>query len=297
MGRFRFRGSVAEAFLPALALLALPTSGHAATKVDELAPSSKWNVDYDDRSCVLQRAFGPEDDPVLLRMVKFEPGDHFQLLAAGKRFLRTKQGDRMTIRYGSGEGVHKVENVLVGDGAKGLGTVFVTSTRILPARFENERPVPVTVEEERAVTRITMSPVRGHELALLTGPLDKAFAAWRTCTERLVRKWGLDPAAQAALKRPATPSSDPGKWLLSTDYPLAQLMFGKQALVNFRLNVGKDGVPTACEVQKSYSDKAFDDRSCAMLMKRARFTPALDAQGQPIESYYVNRIVWKIGSG
>jgi outer membrane biosynthesis protein TonB len=69
-------------------------------------------------------------------------------------------------------------------------------------------------------------------------------------------------------------------------------IMGKQALVNFRLSVRAQGVPTACEVQSSYNDKKFDEVTCAALMRRARFSPALDAKGQPVLSYFLRTVCW-----
>ncbi len=38
--------------------------------------------------------------------------------------------------------------------------------------------------------------------------------------------------------------------------------------------------------------KKFDDATCAALMRRVRFTPALDAKGQPVPSFYLNTVRW-----
>jgi len=150
----------------------------------------------------------------------------------------------------------------------------------------------ITEEMERQVTQISVSRMRGREIVLKTGPLDKAFAAWRQCTRQLVSTWGLDPIQQERRQRPPVPRSEPQTWLHSGDYPVGALAQGAQAIVNFRLTVDGGGVPTACEIQRSYSGEMFDKVSCKALMKRARFEPALDEAGKPIASYYMNRIIW-----
>jgi len=153
---------------------------------------------------------------------------------------------------------------------------------------------PVTRATEAAVKTITIS-YAGRQRIVATGPLDKAFDALRKCTDNLMTTWGLDPAQQAALSRRPAPLSPPTRWFGSSDYPPAMLIRGKQALVNFRLSVSAQGVPTACEVQSSYNEKKFDDTTCASLMRRARFTPALDAKGQPVPSFYLNTVRWIMG--
>ena len=88
------------------------------------------------------------------------------------------------------------------------------------------------------------------------------------------------------------PLSNPGTWLRSGDYPGGALFKGAQALVSFRLAVDAGGAPTACEIQRSYSGELFDKASCKGLMARARFAPALDADGKPIASYFASTIKW-----
>ena len=73
------------------------------------------------------------------------------------------------------------------------------------------------------------------------------------------------------------------------------LLKAKQALINFRLSVDAHGIPTAREIQRSYNDKKFDKLSCALLLRRACFSPALDATGVPVPSYYFDTMRWIMG--
>lgn len=149
----------------------------------------------------------------------------------------------------------------------------------------------MTAATEAMIRTIKIS-IYGHERVFKTGPLDKPFEALRKCTDNLVSTWGLDPKQQATLSERPRPRSSPGGWLAPNDYPSSMRMRGKQAQVNFRLSVSAEGAPTACEVQSSYNDKTFDDVTCRVLMRRARFSPALDAKGQPVPSFYLNTVRW-----
>lgn len=124
-----------------------------------------------------------------------------------------RQDDPLTIRYGDGVAVHPVEGLLVGEGEDGLRIDFMLGN--IAGQHGDQRRLlhPPTPETERAVTRIYVAKIRGRELVLKTGPLDKAFAAWRQCTDQLVRSWGLDPVQQAHRPAPAGAQSDPGTWL------------------------------------------------------------------------------------
>lgn len=68
------------------------------------------------------------------------------------------------------------------------------------------------------------------------------------------------------MKKPAwgraQAQSSLGRWIKYTGYAVAVLALGKQAVVNFRLTVDEIGKPSACKIQRSYNDKAFDNATC-----------------------------------
>lgn len=136
---------------------------------------------------------------------------------------------------------------------------------------------------------------RGSErFRLATGNMAAPLKALRTCTDELVTHWGIDVERHRQLSRRPMPRSNPGRWLTSSDYPLGALSSGKQALVRFRLMVDEEGKPTACRIQHSIGDEAFDRVSCERLMARASFQPGLDGEGRPLASYYVNAVRFMI---
>lgn len=288
----RHAARVVPAVLALCGLAATPPALAGKPKVEELAPFLPWNVDWTDKTCVLQRGFGTVEDPLVLRLERFGPQPGFQLVVTGKRLTPVSQGDTLYIRYGEGGPVHRINRVLIGDTKGGARSIFVPRTSIAGDLHDTRADPAITEEMERKVTRISLARVHGREIVLKTGPLDKAFAAWRKCTRQLVATWGLDPEQQERLQRAATPRNDPGIWLHGDDYPVGALAKGAQAIVNFRLIVDAAGVPTDCEIQRSYSGELFDKASCRALMARARFEPALDEAGKPIASYYTSVISW-----
>jgi hypothetical protein len=54
------------------------------------------------------------------------------------------------------------------------------------------------------------------------------------------------------------------------------------------------GRPTDCIVQEATNPRRFAEVSCEVIMRKARFLPALDAQGAPINSYWSHRIRWVV---
>lgn len=270
-------------------------SVRAEAKPVTLVALTPWNVDYGEKICTLRRAFGTREKPSVVIMDRFGPTDSFQFTIVSNEFTSFTQGQPLSLQFGE-QAARRMQSVIPGKTANGTKTLFFANTSLAPTiegPDEDWRP-PVTRATETAVKTITIS-YSGRQRVFTTGPLDKAFDALRKCTDNLVKTWGFDPQQQAALSRRPDPLSSPSRWIGSSDYPSAMLNRGKQALVNFRLSVSAQGLPTACEVQSSYNEKKFDDATCAALMRRARFTPALDAKGQPVASFYLNTVRWIMG--
>ncbi|MXP29240.1 TonB family protein [Porphyrobacter algicida] len=87
---------------------------------------------------------------------------------------------------------------------------------------------------------------------------------------------------------------DPGSWVPSDDYPPAALHMNAEGAVGVRIKVGEDGVPTYCAVHRSSGNADLDKAACDAVMLRAKFRPATDESGNPVQSVYSTRIVWKL---
>jgi hypothetical protein len=270
---------------------ALPASAREATR---LKPVTPWNVDYSEKSCILRRGFADAADPDILNIEQFGPSNSFQLLLFSNELRRYEQGSSIWLRLGADERSHMI-GVMPGQTKDKKAFLSITRTSLafnwaqVKEPAEEESFAPVTPAREAAITSIGVE-FAGRAVIFETGPLHKPFEALRKCTDNLVKSWGLDPVQQARLRTHPEPLSSPGGWITSASYPAGMLMSGKQAIVNFRLNVDDKGLPTACEVQRSYADPTFDKVTCTLIMRRARFSPALDANGKAVPSYYLNTV-------
>ena len=45
-----------------------------------------------------------------------------------------------------------------------------------------------------------------------------------------------------------------------------------------------------CHVLMRFNPDEFADLTCNLLKKRATFKPAVDAQGNPVKTYFVNKV-------
>ncbi|MBP8233959.1 energy transducer TonB [Rhizorhabdus sp.] len=109
----------------------------------------------------------------------------------------------------------------------------------------------------------------------------------------------ITPAAPPAPPPPAVsrrgePRGTPGEWVTPEDYPSADLRAENQGTTGFELAVGTDGKATNCSVTNSSGFPSLDQKACQMLLRRARFKPQLDGNGQPMPFTYRNRVRWQI---
>ena len=85
-----------------------------------------------------------------------------------------------------------------------------------------------------------------------------------------------------------------GPWVMTEDWPSAALREGREGIAAYALDVGIDGLPIACSITTSSGHEDLDERTCTLLMRRARFEPAKDVKGNPMRSVFTGRMRWGI---
>jgi Gram-negative bacterial TonB protein C-terminal len=293
--------------LAAIAVLFSGTPAFPAKKEPlRLAKSSSWNVDYADDRCRLARGFGTGDQEVIILLDRFGPGDHFRLTVTGKPVTTTRPNGDVVLQFGPAEQEQTVP-FLSGNIGKGTPALIIAgSLRIsaptaeeLKAREDKDYSPDIQLSavdgaKAAAVRYLQIGKPFRQTIILETGSMRAAFAALDKCVDELQTHWGIDVEKHKTLKRYATPAQSPGNWIISGDYPIKMLMEGQPSIVEFRLSVGEDGKPTACHIQLTTRPKEFDDAVCKSLMRRAKFEPALDAEGKPLASFYRNTVRFQI---
>jgi TonB family protein len=271
-------------------------------EVRRLKPVSQWQVDYADESCQLARAFGQGNQKVILILYQLAPGDWFKLTLIGSS-LKPAEFARQKGRLQFGP-IEAESEITVVEGESGPDRLLIIegTERLAPLSDEEKkanasadrrgtyhRVPPIGLEREKAATWFALENIMKFDLVLETGPMDAAMTIMRDCTWNLVESWGLDVAQQMALQRMGYPKGD-RTWFNADDYPKSMVASNKEGIVNFRLMIDPTGKPDSCHIQVSTRPKAFDDVVCRGMMKRARFHPALDAEGKPVRSFYQNTI-------
>lgn len=281
--------------------LLLVSPVQAAPKPPTSLPKvGKWEINYDEDSCHLFARFGTGDDQIVLALTRMSPTDWLEMTLFGKPLKFGEIAMPVEVSFGSQAVPFKRSGVAISTGADKTPGVIVEGLRVDGWQFPEKPKGPVEIpklspETETAVTSITIKRPGGKAFRLETGPMGPPMAAMRACTDDLLVHWGYDPKVEAGLTRRAAPITNPGTWLRSEDFPDKSLYRGHNGYVRFRLDVAPDGKVAGCRVLFRTNPDDFADLSCKLLLQRARMTPALDAAGKPVKSFYMSRIKWVAG--
>lgn len=94
--------------------------------------------------------------------------------------------------------------------------------------------------------------------------------------------------------RAAIPTTSPGGWVSTDDYPISALREEREGTSSFNLAVDANGRVLSCSITASSGSADLDAATCANMTTRANFYPATDKKGRPIASTYSNRVTWRI---
>ncbi len=256
-----------------------------------LAQSEKWVANFDTDFCALTTAFGSDDSKIFVRLTRFQPDDPFILELFGKALKSNDPRSKIKIAFGPNGNVVEIQTT---NGTNGklpmmvLGYQDLLNRKSIPNQF---RP-PISPDQEAAVSTLDVAVPGRKPLRLMLESMGKSMQVMRACTSGLVQSWGYDADQQAKLSRPAAAIGSPGNWIGTNDYPQNMVHSGGQGFVQFRLDVEATGAISGCRVLQRTNPDEFADLTCRLILKRARMSPAMDFEGKPVKSYYVNRVQW-----
>lgn len=265
----------------------------AGSETIALERSVQWHVNVRDESCIVLTEFGQGAQKIVLHMIFYGLGADFELRVFGKPFRSDTPRKPVTTDFGP---VADPVTSTASFGSAGAWRMAIIGDRRLDdfqaAEGWSVAPPPITPEQERAVTWLDVRAHLGKTYRLQTGPMDKVMDVIRACQSEMIRSWGYEPDKVTTMLRGAEPLSEPETWPHGNDYPDFEASKGANAIVRFRLDVSEAGEVTGCHVQEPMNPPTFNELTCGLLMKRARFKPALDRDGKPARDIYRNRVRW-----
>ena len=279
-----------------LASIGVPVSA----EVVEIAASSPWNVDFADEKCRLTRLFGEGANRHVVLFEQYWPSDGFGLTVAGPAYARFRSRQPTELGFFDGQERRRTEPFT--GTVDGFGSGVIYSSASLGNIGEGDDPAA-----EEGVTRLRQLDTaaaakvayvavkqRGDEIRLQTGPLDEAFSVLNQCAAGLLAEWGLDFEEQRRASRmPEWTNMDGVVRRIQAAYPARARTRGEQGLMRMRVIVSAEGTVEDCAIIKATETERLESPACGAMLN-ARFTPALDAAGQPMRSYYVTRITYQM---
>jgi len=261
-----------------------------------LAPATAWVVDYEDEACALRRSFGDPEQRVFLEMRQFSPGSMVQF---------TAYSDDLSVnRDEIGLALLPLEPLVPSSGGffidlgdHGDGFTFSRALVLhLPASTAAKTPVdgPANGPEfERLVTGLSLAGFR-RVVELRTGSLGPPLAAMRGCLDELLSHWGVDVAAHRTLQRIAGVADMAHFNGYFTGFPGHMAWMRQSGIVHLRVMISAQGTATGCFLQGGMGNDDFGEHTCEQVMAYTGYRPALDAAGQPIDSFWTTTFNFRI---
>lgn len=257
-----------------LAFAVLGMSSAAAAEPKQ--PTGKWVAEFGDHQCILSRTYGTPKDVLILAFQKLptQTGVELIVLKAGKRLDLTHGRARVAflkdtpleVRFGAYRVGPNLRRISLGIEDKSYRDAALSGAISLS--------IPKELEEDFAVPGF--------------GP---ALEVMDQCAVNLGEVWGIPKEHQKRVSRPAK-LIEPGSLFDSNDYPMGALKEDASGRTVMRFLVDENGRPSDCIMLKSSGNKFLDAASCSKMLNRARFEPALDADGRPMRSVSITAINW-----
>ena len=281
------------ACLAAASLLTAPPA--QAQDSDVFTPSSVWAADYGEDYCRLIRSFSNGNDEISVVLQRVQPGADTQMMLIGNALRTFRGANQLTWHFLPNDSERKTTFLRseTGDGQQYLrleGVMFAPPAPPPPGTPFGTFPPYDRAADQGAGASFTGLAIDGgltKPVRVETGELGPVVGALQACTDDLIQTWGLDAEAHKTLSAPATPQFSPDGWLPTGTIPFSEFAKFAGGGNMVRLMLGTDGKPTSCHVHSPTLSQALNDRICQLLMEKASFTPAKDASGEAIASYWL----------
>lgn len=276
--------------LSGVVLFAWMCSGAVAKANDKpllLQPSGAWSIDYGADGCTLSRTFEAPGKTARLNILQQAPGAYFRVSIDSEDFAVTSFATKVAFLPDSLPQTPAYLNV----GSLGsTGSVNFTDSVQVNVPDQPQAYIAWTDEErdtrERSVFALSVSGGFSQDIELATGSMHEPMKALRSCVQDLYGSWGVDLKGQETLSRALRMTNDAAinrrLFRIFTDE-----MFRERSPLPpvFRVVVDEAGKPLSCRVSFLARHEDVADRACQVIMEQAKYSPALDAEGEPIVSY------------
>lgn len=260
--------------------------------------SGGWGISRGEDSCSMHMSFeGPGETEFILEK---DSGGQLVTLIENDNWS-AKEGDRYVVNYHVNGSVY-TDDAAIGTNSNGKGG-FVSGQ---PAEFEKDLGKGASLLVYLGSQLVTNLSLKGTRVAL-----DSVNQCLVVVKKQLAlkakdeKRWNgfptdpfakLPPDAVSGLRKNAgaTPIVNPAWWTTTNDYPLRALREEREGTASYIVGVGVDGRVKSCQIIKSSGSSDLDEATCSNVVRRARFNPATDQDGKPIDGSWTGSATWII---
>lgn len=291
------------------ALVTVPTTAFAQdAKVFNAAGA--WSLDYGDDYCRLAGAFSDGEDQISLALERSHPSNQARLVLVGDAIRPYRAADTITYNYlPSGAGIPAAYfKSAIGDGQQLLN--FGNINFAAPFDFgafaaEGAAPPPPPAEGadfepivippyDRAAEKTFAAGVTGiyldagltSPIRINTGKMSGPIEALQGCADDLIASWGLDAEKHQTMTATAAPAEDARYWVPNGTIGFGDFESLSGGRNSVRVMIDATGKPTDCQVHWPSLKDSTNKNICKSLIENGKFTPAKDANGQAMASYW-----------
>jgi TonB family protein len=261
--------------LVALSSLAFSSTLSAADVPKE--PTGKWIADFAANKCLLSRSYGTDEKPFVLTFEQAPMDDGISIHVF-------KNGNRQDLRYGQAK-------VRFGSGP----TVDAKFGAYSTANKLRRMDIAILDDSYKQATgneTISISANGEFDESFTLPGFGKALDVLHSCVVDLGEHWGLSAEQQNRIAKPAKPNQPLYSYFSGDDYPSAAIKKDASGRTDVRVSVDETGKPTDCIVLRQSGNESLDKVTCGVLLRRARFQPAVDIDGRPVKSIIVSGVTW-----
>jgi hypothetical protein len=243
-----------------------------------LEPTSEWRIEPSDARCVAVRNFGSADGPVTLAIKAPPTGSSLQVAIIRSGHVRSPEQLGATIR--------------VGDQSFDTFALRYPTGKKQSVSLVNLLEDAVAATRSAAALEVTVAGGFDGRFSLAeAGPMWSQLDA---CLGRLRRTWNVDDELQGGTASGARAILPIQSLFSADDYPALAVSEEWQGTTGFLLLIDEKGAVQDCTLTQSSGVAILDSRSCGIVRARGKFAPAMGTDGQPIKSYWSQRITWRL---
>jgi len=267
----RVRATIAA--LLSLSIIVPPVSA------EPLQPVKGWVLDYAEAQCLAYRDYGSAANPITLAIRPAPNGETYEILVI-RRSPAPEFAEELSGSVDFGSGPIKAW----------LLHYRSDKTKLDVFQF---RITAAEMAQARAASAVTLQIKGAPDFAFALKTIPQLLSGLQACTADLMKYWNMDAAKQEAT---ATSAKGDVRGVFSgDDYPWEALSRGQEGTARYLLLIDEKGGVAACHVLKPSGVPVLDAMGCVVIQKRAKFTPAKDANGKPMRSTTVTPpVAWRI---